>query len=90
MTASASKSIRIIGCLAPNLQLLQEGGPATWDAAFRWLWPAALGAARDVLERHLPAEVEDVAIQAIEELVEQDLAVTLRQANDFIKEHTSP
>ncbi len=38
--------------------------------AFPWLWPAAYGAADVTLRTYLPAEAEDVAIEAIEELVE--------------------
>jgi RNA polymerase sigma factor (sigma-70 family) len=54
----------------PNLQALQGGDAAEWDLAFRWLWPAAFGAAQVVLQPCLPAEVEDVAIESLEELVE--------------------
>jgi RNA polymerase sigma-70 factor (ECF subfamily) len=53
----------------PNLQALRDGDAAEWDVAFRWLWPAAFGAAQAVLQPYLPAEVEDVAIESLEELV---------------------
>lgn len=55
----------------PDLKALRAGDVGAWDDAFAWLWPAAFRAARPILERHLPAEVEGVAIQAIEELVEE-------------------
>ena len=53
---------------APHLQALQHGDAATWDAAFPWLWPAAFGAAHVILQPYLPGEVEDVAIESLEEL----------------------
>jgi RNA polymerase sigma factor (sigma-70 family) len=55
----------------PGLQALQGGDAAAWDAAFSWLWPAAFSAAQVTLQSHLPADVEDVAIEALEELVEK-------------------
>ena len=54
----------------PDLQALQRGDAAAWDEAFRWLWPAAFGAAQAKLQPFLPGDVEDVAIEALEELVE--------------------
>lgn len=55
----------------PDLQALQGGDAAAWDTAFSWLWPAAFGAAQVTLQSHLPTDVEDVAIEALEELVEK-------------------
>lgn len=55
----------------PDLKALQRGDAAAWDAAFPWLWPAAFGAAHVTLQPYLPADVEDVAIEALEELVEK-------------------
>src|ERR1017187_5347598 len=55
----------------PDLQALQCGDAAAWDMAFPWLWPAAFGAAQVTLQPYLPAEVEDVAIEALEALVEK-------------------
>jgi len=55
----------------PDLKALQRGDMAAWDAAWPWLWPAAFGAAHVTLQPYLPAEVEDVAIEALEELVEK-------------------
>ena len=56
---------------APDLQALQRGDAAAWDMAFPWLWPAAFGAAQVTLQPYLPAEVEDVAIESLESLVEK-------------------
>ena len=56
---------------APDLQALQRGDAAAWDMAFPWLWPAAFGAAQVTLQPYLPAEVEDVAIESLEALVEK-------------------
>ncbi len=55
----------------PDLKALKHGDAAAWDAAFLWLWPAAFGAAHVTLQPFLPADVEDVTIEALEELVEQ-------------------
>jgi RNA polymerase sigma factor (sigma-70 family) len=55
----------------PDLRALQRGDAAAWDAAWPWLWPAAFGAAHVTLHPYLPAEIEDVAIEALEELVEK-------------------
>ena len=55
----------------PDLQALQQGDAAAWDMAFPWLWPAAFGAAQVTLQPYLPAEVEDVAIESLEALVEK-------------------
>ena len=54
----------------PDLQALQRGDAAAWDEAFHWLWPAAFGAAQAKLQPFLPGDVEDVAIESLEELVE--------------------
>ena len=55
----------------PDLRALQHGDAAAWDMAFPWLWPAAFGAAQVTLQPYLPAEVEDVAIESLEALVEK-------------------
>jgi RNA polymerase sigma factor (sigma-70 family) len=55
----------------PDLQALQRGDAAAWDMAFPWLWPAAFGAAQVTLQPYLSAEVEDVAIESLEALVEK-------------------
>ncbi len=55
----------------PNLQALQQGDTAEWGLAFPWLWPAAFGSAQAVLQVRHGNEVEDVAIESMEELVEK-------------------
>jgi len=67
---SATWYCDILGVMElPDLQALQHGDAAAWDMTFSWLWPAAFGAAQITLQFHLPSDVEDVAIEALEELV---------------------
>ena len=54
----------------PDLKALQSGDAEAWDAAFRWLWPCAFAVAQAKLQPFLPGDVEDVAIEALEQLVE--------------------
>src|SRR5437016_12474593 len=56
---------------APNIQALQRGEAEAWDEAFRWLWPAAFAVAQLKLQPFLPQDVEDVAIESLEALVEK-------------------
>jgi RNA polymerase sigma factor (sigma-70 family) len=56
---------------APSLQALRQGDADAWDEAFRWLWPTAFAVAQLRLQPYFPNEVEDVAIEALEELVEK-------------------
>ena len=56
---------------APSLQALQQGDGEAWDETFRWLWPTVFAVAQLKLQPYLPNEVEDVAIEALEELVEK-------------------
>src|SRR5258707_15672156 len=44
---------------------------STWDEAFKWLWPAVFAVAKLKLQPYFPNEVEDVAIESIEQLVEK-------------------
>ena len=53
----------------PRLQALQEDDAEAWDQAFRWLWPVVLAVAQLRLQPYFPNEAEDVAIEALEELV---------------------
>ena len=55
----------------PELKALQQGDADTWDAAFRWLWPTVFAVAQLKLQPFLPGEVEDVAIESLEQLVEK-------------------
>jgi RNA polymerase sigma factor (sigma-70 family) len=53
----------------PELSALQEGDDVAWDAAFDWLWPTAFAVAQLKLQPFFPEDVEDVAIEALEEVV---------------------
>ena len=53
----------------PDLRALQTGDADAWNAAFDWLWPTAFAVAQLKLKPFLPDEIEDVAIEALEELV---------------------
>lgn len=55
----------------PELKSLQQGDADAWDAAFRWLWPTVFAVAQLKLHPFLPGEVEDVAIESLEQLVEK-------------------
>lgn len=55
--------------MLPDLQTLQQGDADAWDEAFRWLWPVVLAVAQLKLQPYFPEEAEDVAIEALEELV---------------------
>lgn len=55
----------------PNLEALQQGDTVAWVKAFQWLWPVVFAVARFKLQPFLPGEIEDVAIEALEELVEK-------------------
>ncbi len=59
----------------PDLKALQRGDGDAWEEAWRWLWPAAFGVAQMKLQPFLPGDVEDVAIEALEELVDKVRAV---------------
>ena len=52
-----------------NLRALQAGDAEAWDETFRWLWPVVLAVAQLKLQPYCPHEAEDVAIEALEELV---------------------
>ena len=53
----------------PELKSLQQGDADAWDAAFRWLWPTVFAVVQLKLQPFLPGEVEDVAIESLEQLV---------------------
>src|SRR5438876_386718 len=59
----------------PNLPALQTGDADAWNAAFDWLWPTVFAVAQLKLQPYFPSEMEDVAIEALEELVEKVRAV---------------
>jgi RNA polymerase sigma factor (sigma-70 family) len=56
---------------APDLSALRRGDADAWDAAFEWLWPGAFAVAQLKLQPYLPGDVEDVAIEALEALVDK-------------------
>ena len=55
----------------PDLRALQRGDPEASDGAFRWLWPVAFAVAELKLKPFLPGDVEDVAIETLEEIVDK-------------------
>jgi RNA polymerase sigma factor (sigma-70 family) len=61
----------------PDLHALQRGDEAAWDAAFGWLWPTVFAVAQLKLQPFLPDEVEDMAIEALEQLVDKVRSVKL-------------
>ncbi len=84
----------------PNLPALQTGDADTWNAAFDWLWPTAFAVAQLKLQPYFPNEVEDVAIEALEELVEKvrgiksseelkPLAASIAHSKDFCRGNKS-
>ena len=56
---------------SPNLEALRLGDAEAWDQAFRFLYPIAVAVARLQLHPFLPGDIEDVAIESVEELVEE-------------------
>jgi RNA polymerase sigma factor (sigma-70 family) len=55
----------------PDLGALRTGDASAWDEAFAWLWPTVFTVAKLKLQLYLPNEVEDVAIESLEQLVEK-------------------
>ena len=55
----------------PDLQSLKAGQAEAWDVAFQWLWPVVFAVAQLKLQPFIPNEIEDVAMEALEELVEK-------------------
>ncbi|MEI6394212.1 MAG: RNA polymerase sigma factor [Verrucomicrobiota bacterium] len=51
-----------------DLDALRSGDPEAWDALFDSLWPVALAAAHARLGTTFPEEIEDVTIEALEEI----------------------
>ena len=54
----------------PDLRALHAGDAAAWTEAFRHLWPIALRAAKHPEACLVPWEAEDVAHEAVMELIE--------------------
>jgi RNA polymerase sigma factor (sigma-70 family) len=55
----------------PDLCALKTGDANAWDEAFNWVWPAVFAVAKLKLQPYFPNEVEDVAIESIEQLVKK-------------------
>jgi RNA polymerase sigma factor (sigma-70 family) len=55
----------------PDLGALKTGDANAWDEAFDWVWPAVFAVAKLKLQPYFPNEVEDVAIESIEQLVKK-------------------
>ncbi len=55
----------------PDLCALKTGDANAWDEAFNWLWPTVFAVAKLKLQPYFPNEIEDVAIESIEQLVEK-------------------
>jgi RNA polymerase sigma factor (sigma-70 family) len=55
----------------PDLGALKTGDANAWDAVFNWVWPAVFAVAKLKLQPYFPNDVEDVAIESIEQLVEK-------------------
>ena len=55
----------------PDLSALKTGDANAWDEAFHWVWPAVFAVAKLKLQPYFPNEVEDVAIESIEQLVKK-------------------
>jgi RNA polymerase sigma-70 factor (ECF subfamily) len=68
-----------------DLDVLKSGDIAEWNAAFRHLWPMALHAAQHPSACLVSWEAEDVASEAIMELIHQiDRVATLDQAKALL------
>lgn len=52
-----------------NLRALQAGDVDAWNEVFHWLWPVALVVAQRKLQPHFSREAQDVATEALGELV---------------------
>jgi RNA polymerase sigma factor (sigma-70 family) len=56
---------------APELEPLKRGDATAWDEAFAWLWPTVFAVAKLKLEPCAADEIEDVAIESLEALVDK-------------------
>lgn len=65
----------------PDLARLKKGDRAAWNDAFRWLYPTAMVVARNKLQPYLPCDVEDVALEAMEALI--DYVPKLKRAEEL-------
>ena len=102
LCSGGSDSIRA-AVQTPDLAKLQKGDAAEWRLAFDWLYPTALAVARNKIGGMHPGEVEDVALTAIEvvinkapdvqevgELKKLLAAITHNKAVDLIRKLPAP
>ena len=61
--------VKLLRVNPPELRALQTGHAEAWDAAFHWLWPTVFAVAQLKLQPFIPQDIEDAAIEALEELV---------------------
>lgn len=54
---------------------MQQGDPHAWDDVFDWLWPTAYAVVKLKIGRYHPEDVEDMATEALEALVEKVAAL---------------
>ena len=64
-----------------SLTALKTGEARVWDEAFAWLWPTVFAVAKLKLQPYFPSEIEDVAIESLEQLVEK--VPTLKSAEEL-------
>ncbi len=64
-----------------DLPSLHRGDADAWDTAFECLWPVAFAVAQLKLQPYLPGDVEDVAIESLESLV--DKVGTIRSGDEL-------
>jgi RNA polymerase sigma factor (sigma-70 family) len=60
----------LLRVVIPDLRALQQGDKDAWHDAYSYLYPFAFGAAQQKLS-NFPADIPDVAIEAIEELTDK-------------------
>jgi RNA polymerase sigma factor (sigma-70 family) len=64
-----------------SLTALKTGDADVWDKVFSWLWPVVFAVAKLKLQPYFPSEIEDVAIESLEQLVEK--VPTLKSAEEL-------
>jgi hypothetical protein len=75
----------------PDLGALKGGDPDAWDEAFNWLWPTVFAVAKLKLQPYFPNQIEDVAIESIEQLVEKVRGVkSVEEIETVSSKHRAP
>src|SRR5436305_2065447 len=88
--------------LLPDLERLKAADPQEWDRAFDWLWPTIVVVVGSKLGLSFASEAEDVAIDAMECLVDHvpdvssidelkllGVAIARNKAVDFLRRQLS-